>query len=192
LSNGYNGFACSGYGNGRVLTGIINNSTFNQREQVSSMRLRYDNCAKIFQPTIDQSETTVVARGIGLVSQVGFSSLGTTTLTLEAYVKGAETKGTWVSLGQLLATKKELDKKLLLKAYPNPFTSELTLTFGETSGKTQLTLRNTLGQLVWEKEMKAATPNSDVKINLPELAKGLYVLQASQSGKVFTSRLVKE
>ena len=140
---------------------------------------------------LDMSQVVTVARGVGTTKVEFFSNSVTSTVTLEAYTKGVEAYGTWVSLGQLLATQEELNKKPLVKAFPNPFTSELTLTFGETAGKTQLTLRNTLGQLVWKQETTSA-PNSEVKVKLPELGKGLYILQASQNGKTFTSRLVKE
>lgn len=191
LWSGYYAPPAAAYFDGMAGNTLFVNSMYNQREQMRLHRLPYDNCKQAFGIRLDRSAEFGFTRGLG-ETYYATSLFGNTTIReMVAYNKGSETYGTWVSLGQLMATKAELNPKPLVKAFPNPFSSELTLTFGETSGKTQLSLRNTLGQVVWEKEI-TATSNAEMKVNLPELAKGLYVLQASQNGKIFTSRILKE
>lgn len=190
LSGGYlPRFAYSG----RVLTGLYRNAQYNQREQMAAIGLGYEKCPKAFMPLIHGGGSFRYAVGLGQVYGLGATAgYGYGTSTLVAYKKGSETYGTWRTVAQIMGAKEDLKQNPLVKAYPNPFTSELTLTFGETSGTTQLTLRNALGQLVWQQETIAAAPNSEVKVKLPELAKGLYILQASQNGRIYTSRLMKE
>lgn len=186
LSNSY--FSPSiNYYNSVVSEGIFKKSDYNFREQLQLSYYEFKPCANAFIGRVDNGIIVKYGVGIGKTYESKINS----TETLIAYVKGTETYGRWQSLQQILAIKKELETKPLVKAFPNPFASELTISFGGTSGNIQLTILNTLGQTVWQKET-SATANSEIKIAMPELAKGLYFLQASQNGKVYTSRLVRE
>ncbi|MFC5271528.1 T9SS type A sorting domain-containing protein [Adhaeribacter terreus] len=175
----------------RVSKAIISQAKYNYREQMQFTNLGFDSCSKIFSPGVDYGVQNTYSVGLGETRREIFSMGATETTTLECYTKGTETYGTCRSLADILAVKEEVNKKPLVQAFPNPFSDELTLTFGETSGITQLTMRNTLGQIVWQKET-ATSANSEIKLQFPELPKGIYLLQASQKGKTFTSRLVKQ
>ena len=179
------------YQDSRISKGIIRKAQYNFREQMQFTNLGFDTCSKIFSPGVDYGVQNTYSVGLGETRREIFSMGATETTTLECYTKGTETYGNCRSLAHILAVEEELKKQPLVQAFPNPFSHELTLTFGETSGNAQLILRNTLGQIVWEKETKTAA-DAESKLQLPELPKGMYVLQFSQNGKTYTTRLVKQ
>ena len=170
---------------------IITKPQFNNREQLHFNNLMYDTCSKIFSPAIDNDFQNAYTVGLGETLREYFTGSGTETTIMECYTKGTETYGNCRSLADIMATKEELQKKPMVQAFPNPFTDEVTLTFGETSGNMQLRLRNTLGQIIWQQETSASA-NAELKLQPPNLPKGIYVLQASQKGKTYLTRLVKQ
>ncbi|KAA9333545.1 T9SS type A sorting domain-containing protein [Adhaeribacter soli] len=189
LSNGFDpvpGFQ------GQVVTGIYRNSQFNQRMQMASQEYDYDPCSQTFNLFVHGGSYFRHGVGLGLVYSYGsVANYGFSTTTLLAYNKGSETYGTWRTLAQIMSTSKELEKAAV-KAYPNPFNAEITLQLQELTGKgkAEITILNALGQVMHKTE--AAVGTKELHLNLPHLAKGLYVVRVVQQSKVYSSRLVKD
>ncbi|MBK0404144.1 T9SS type A sorting domain-containing protein [Adhaeribacter sp. BT258] len=175
----------------RVSKGIIRKTQYNFREQMQFTNLGFDTCSKIFSLGVDYAIQNTYTVGLGETRREIFSMGAVETTILECYTKGTETYGSCRSLADIMATTEDLQKQPMVQVFPNPFTDELTLTFGETAGKTHLVLLNTLGQRMWQQETTTAA-NTELKLQLPELPKGMYILQVSQNRKTLITRLVKQ
>ena len=187
-----NGFKAGPNIQGQVVKGIYRKAQFNQRMQIASEGFNYDSCAQTFNFVIHGGSQIRYGVSLGLVYSAGSAAMyGFSTTTLLAYIKGAETYGTWRTLAQIMSTSKELEQAAV-KVYPNPFNAEITLQLQELTGKgkAEITILNTLGQVMHKTEAVAGT--KELQLNLPHLAKGLYVVRVVQQSKVYTSRLLKE
>ncbi|WP_191906997.1 T9SS type A sorting domain-containing protein [Adhaeribacter soli] len=182
----------------QVNVAIKKQTRYHQREVFKFTDYSYtagswQNCGSNFGYTPDVERYVSYGAGLGKVYDFSIDSWPMLTWdSLQAYVKGSETYGTWVDFTQIMGTDKEI-KPVPFSAYPNPFTEELSLRFDAAfkAGTTTISIQNTLGQEVFSQRLNAI-PNQETKLNLPHLAKGLYVVQVTQHGKVYTSRLVKE
>ncbi|MEM7369019.1 MAG: LamG-like jellyroll fold domain-containing protein [Bacteroidota bacterium] len=75
------------------------------------------------------------------------------------------------------------------QVFPNPFAEAFAVEFDEAPEETyELQLLNTMGQLVY----KTKTSDASLKINMSDMAKGIYILQINQEGVVQTQKLIKE
>ncbi|WP_010181598.1 alpha-amylase family glycosyl hydrolase [Aquimarina agarilytica] len=73
-------------------------------------------------------------------------------------------------------------------AYPNPFTSELTINFNSsTAGTATIQLVNSIGQLVTSKTVQILEGNSSIQLKTPEnlSPKGLYFYRILLNNKIF-------
>jgi hypothetical protein len=191
LSNSFKVFQQTGPLNGMVSKGIIRTSLFNQREQLLFHQVPYLACAKTFTFMVDYSRKLNYAVGLGRTYEEISSTNGSSIEELIAYIKGNETYGTWLSLGQLMTIKKEV-ATFPGKIYPNPCISEITLQFSEPvkGNQVEISVLNTFGQVV--SKTVAVAGKKELQLNLEQLPKGIYVVQVNQNGKVYSSRLVKE
>ncbi|MGC4036646.1 MAG: T9SS type A sorting domain-containing protein [Chitinophagaceae bacterium] len=75
---------------------------------------------------------------------------------------------------------------------PNPFTSQFTLNY-ETAAKAQLTIRifNSMGQMNVSKTVNAAAgANQFVITEASQFAKGIYVIEITESGKIISAQKI--
>ena len=75
--------------------------------------------------------------------------------------------------------------------YPNPIIS--TNLFIQVGNDTRLffQLRDGLGRLIFEKMAERQSSNVPYQIDLPVLATGIYLIQASDSNEIVTKKLIK-
>ncbi len=74
----------------------------------------------------------------------------------------------------------------VVQVYPNPFQDEITI---DVSKASKIKIVNLIGEVVYEtKEMEA---NSQLRINLNELPKGIYFLNVSVGKESITKKLIK-
>lgn len=80
--------------------------------------------------------------------------------------------------------------KVQLDAYPNPSKGVITVSAvgGKSSGPTQITITNTLGQQVVS--FTAAQGMMQKQINLAKYGKGLYIIKLTADGETVTKKLV--
>jgi hypothetical protein len=91
--------------------------------------------------------------------------------------------------GALLGvTEEEVNGTLI---YPNPIIS--TNLFIQVGNDTRLffQLRDGLGRLIFEKMAERQSSNVPYQIDLPVLATGIYLIQASDSNEIVTKKLIK-
>lgn len=75
-----------------------------------------------------------------------------------------------------------------VNVYPNPTTGNLTIDLGALKGEVELTLRNSLGQIILSDYY-----NSSKIIHLDlDMSSGLYILQLENNGGIYTKRIIKE
>jgi hypothetical protein len=97
-------------------------------------------------------------------------------------------KETWKVVNPTSIIENTVDEKFDI--YPNPFTNSITLNFGKAIGVNEITILNSLGQIV-----KSFTMNSKIdKIDLivEELNPGIYTLRCSSSDHLFLRKIVKQ
>ncbi|MBS1647392.1 MAG: T9SS type A sorting domain-containing protein [Bacteroidetes bacterium] len=73
--------------------------------------------------------------------------------------------------------------------YPNPTKDNLNIAIQNGSGALKMAMYNVVGQLVKKVE---ASDTHEVTINMQDMAQGIYYLQISQGGKIYTQKVVKE
>jgi hypothetical protein len=76
-----------------------------------------------------------------------------------------------------------------LKVYPNPFDEQLYLTMTDALGESQITLRSTIGQIVWQKKL---TLEQEQSLSLANLPSGVYVLQIQTKDTQYVSKIIKQ
>lgn len=77
--------------------------------------------------------------------------------------------------------------------YPNPLSQEnavLTLQLDAIAGAVQLTMHNSIGQLVMDKEEQVAEGQNTLQLDLAKLEPGVYVLNVNRNGQLTTHRVV--
>lgn len=77
--------------------------------------------------------------------------------------------------------------------YPNPLSQEnavLTLQLDAVAGAVQLTMHNSIGQLVMDKEEQVAEGQNTLQLDLAKLEPGVYVLNVNRNGQLTTHRVV--
>lgn len=178
------------YNTGTYSTGTYINSDYNQRVQMEVENFGFCPAINSFVGQPDAKERYSYATGLGKVKESGLISFYNYVETLVYYKKGTEIYGDRAAFMQLLGSKKERVISQI-KTYPNPFTTEVTLKLSEltASGKSKISILNTLGQVVYQTE--AAVGTREITLNLPQVAKGVYVVQVTQGSKIYTSQLVK-
>jgi len=68
----------------------------------------------------------------------------------------------------------------LLPPYPNPFNAELTIPLQLTSpAVVQLQLYNILGQLAWQQQGSFSSGEHLIRVQLPQLSSGVYLLRGA-------------
>jgi hypothetical protein len=115
--------------------------------------------------------------GTGKVKIVGFNERGCAgdTVTLNVTIKAAASRG-------------ELAGVSGLRAYPNPATEALNLTWENTSVQPLvLTLTNALGQNVWQEAVVAQTGIQTVTVPVTGLVSGVYYLKLTGTSSAFIS-----
>jgi hypothetical protein len=79
-----------------------------------------------------------------------------------------------------------------LTAYPNPATDAVTVSFtGKELGEVQIALYNAVGQQVFGTQVSKTTASLNHTIALTDLARGVYTLQVSLNGVLFTEKIVR-
>jgi hypothetical protein len=79
-----------------------------------------------------------------------------------------------------------------LTAYPNPATDAVTVSFtGKELGKVQIALYNAVGQQVISTQMDKTGTSLNHTLSLADLARGVYTLQVSLNGALFTEKVVR-
>jgi hypothetical protein len=181
-----------GYGLGTVLTKTTRNSNFNQRETSTFTNQHYSQQCKTFYFVYDFNRDFEYTAGLGKTYDHYDDGTIPCVRTLQAYIKGIETYGTWRTFTQIMGTKEDKEP-LPFSAFPNPFAGELTLKFSSTftGEKATVSITNLLGQEIYQQQL-TASPNQEINLELPEMAKGVYVLRVTENGRTHTSRLVKE
>ncbi|MEL7147402.1 MAG: T9SS type A sorting domain-containing protein, partial [Bacteroidota bacterium] len=89
---------------------------------------------------------------------------------VQVYLNGSE-----VSTGVAHVLSSEEEQPAAWVAYPNPFTRSLTLQSSHSKGATEITLTNFAGQVVYHNVWEN-TGAGEIVLELPELAKGMYLL----------------
>ncbi|MDP5082008.1 MAG: T9SS type A sorting domain-containing protein [Winogradskyella sp.] len=84
----------------------------------------------------------------------------------------------------------DLDNELKAAIYPNPFTTEINVQFGEViSDVLQVTMFDVLGRLVYEKEF---SPNELITIYLDQFSSGHYMLRIQMRSQLLTAKLIRK
>lgn len=90
----------------------------------------------------------------------------------------------------VLGTEDDLSA-LQLSLFPNPNTGSFVIQFVEkTSKKANLSIINTIGQRIFEKEIKSSTGLYEEKIEVEVLSEGTYILQISTGTNTYQKRFV--
>ncbi|HYV91865.1 MAG TPA: T9SS type A sorting domain-containing protein [Chitinophagales bacterium] len=80
-----------------------------------------------------------------------------------------------------------------LSAYPNPFTSEITIAFNDqNAGHISLVVHDVLGQEVFTMHENKTTANYTKTIDLQLLSRGIYFLEVNMDGERRMTKIVKE
>ena len=149
-------------------------------------------------PTISLSTKTFNGTGTGaFVSQITGLTAGTT-----YYVRSYAQNAAGVAYGdeisfvaQTLSVSKVLAKGDLLNVllFPNPAKESVNANlFSEKGGRVQITLRNTLGQVVFESEKTIGRGEVMLPVSVSNLNSGLYFFSVAMDGQVKVQTLVKE
>lgn len=81
------------------------------------------------------------------------------------------------------------DESIDAKAYPNPFTSQVTIAFNEpVVGPLDVALYDTNGKLIFKNTLDAAPK---LVLSFDFLASGSYFLRIKSQGRLFTANLIK-
>lgn len=112
--------------------------------------------------------------------------------SLTAYVKGTETYGVWPDFNQIMGAGKQL-KQVPFAVFPNPFGQQITLKLSGTfkAEKATVSVSNVLGAEIYSGNIRAF-PGEEIKLDLPGLTKGIYLLQLSDASQTYSCRLMKE
>ncbi|MDF2438918.1 MAG: hypothetical protein K0Q95_3294 [Bacteroidota bacterium] len=78
-------------------------------------------------------------------------------------------------------------EKSEISVYPNPASSLVNCDLSALKGKSVITLYNPMGQKVYEKEEQQGV----AKLNMSEMASGVYLLQITNNNQSLTSRIIK-
>lgn len=87
----------------------------------------------------------------------------------------------------LLSVNQEVGIKEVIKVYPNPFSSQITMLFNHNLNSATLTLYNSLGQIVKEISDISGQTITLQRNNLPN---GLYILKLNENNKVYTYKII--
>jgi len=86
----------------------------------------------------------------------------------------------------LVGVPEAADSEESLLVYPNPATHQITLLFkSATNSKAQISIVNTMGQLVYQSEIY----NPKSEINISNLASGIYFLQVNTGNKTLVQKI---
>ncbi len=80
------------------------------------------------------------------------------------------------------------------RVFPNPFNQEIEADFSDNINIKEITIFNTLGEIVYMFEPKEAIKSnpSRVSLNLSNLKNGIYLIKARTENETFCKRLIKE
>ncbi len=83
-----------------------------------------------------------------------------------------------------------LDNELEAAIYPNPFSTEVNIQFGEViSDVVQVTMYDVLGRLVYD---TVFSPNQHIIIYLDDFSSGHYLLRVQMQSQLLTAKLIRE
>ena len=104
------------------------------------------------------------------------------TLIVEAYLTAFGCDSTVTTNIQILSSTKDIENQsLLLKAYPNPFTKDLTLEVtSESYGLANLEVLNKIGQIIFQKEVNLNVGKNKIPIEIKGSDFGLLTIKLSQ------------
>lgn len=77
-----------------------------------------------------------------------------------------------------------------LKVYPNPLAETLFIELPEGQGNVKLKMQTSSGQMVWSKDFEEGTQK--VKVEVPRLRPGIYLITCQTDLGVFTSKILRE
>jgi hypothetical protein len=149
-------------------------------------------------PTINLPTKTFNGTGTGaFVSQITGLTVGTT-YYVRSYAQNAAgvAYGDEVSfVAQAVSVSKILAKGDLLNMalFPNPAKEMVNASlYSEKGGRIQISLRNALGQLVYQNDSQIPAGEVSIPVSIQNLKAGLYFYSVSMDGQVKTQTLVKE
>ncbi|HEX8428498.1 T9SS type A sorting domain-containing protein, partial [Hymenobacter sp.] len=92
---------------------------------------------------------------------------------------------------RVLATQSQQQRDEMVELYPNPASTELTVRL-PVSSKTpvQVSLLTVLGKTVQTTAIASGQLQQGAKLNLSDVANGLYIVQLRSSAGTFTKRVV--
>ncbi len=76
-----------------------------------------------------------------------------------------------------------------LMIYPNPVNDILNVNFGQTTENATIMIYNVNGQMIFSQNVNNATKT---QVNTSDLQSGMYILQATENGKVSTTKFIKK
>lgn len=80
-----------------------------------------------------------------------------------------------------------------IEIFPNPVTSSATLSIDATLGKYQISIYNTVGQIVYSKLIdKTGTEKIEVNIPINQLSPGMYLINVIGENNILRTRIIKE
>ncbi len=149
-------------------------------------------------PTISLSTKTFNGTGTGtFVSQITGLTAGTT-YYVRSYAQNAAgvAYGNEISfVAEALSVSKILAKGDLINVllFPNPAKESVNANlYSEKGGKVQISLRNALGQVVFESENQIGSGEVMMPVSITNLRSGLYFFSVAMDGQVKVQTLVKE
>ena len=84
----------------------------------------------------------------------------------------------------------DADNELEAAIYPNPFSTEVNIQFGEViSDVVQVTMYDVLGRLVYD---TVFSPNQLITIYLDDFSSGHYLLSVQMQSQLLTAKLIRE
>ena len=83
----------------------------------------------------------------------------------------------------------EVSNSNIVSLFPNPFTSQLSISFNEAQKNTSIKLMNTLGECI----QQLTTSNQQLILDMSGLARGMYFVQITDANKnVVNKKVIKE
>jgi hypothetical protein len=118
-----------------------------------------------------------------------------TALSGNISVKGSNDCGDGAesSLAVLVKNCTGIDQKGLestVRIYPNPVSSELTISISGKERQLTLTLTNAAGQVVWSETLESISGDYMKKLDMSRFAKGVYVMKLSNNGRTHSEKLI--
>ncbi len=170
----------------------VHNNTFN----LISWKTAYEGNAHRFE--IEKSTDGVTFRVIGFVGAKGSNSTYTFTddklsSTANYYrLRMVDADGR-AAYSRTILLKDNGTSILLTAVRPNPFTSEITVSFSSTQSQiVTLLLLDAAGRSVARKQVASIQGASEAKLTgLTNLPKGMYILKVNCNGSIFQEKLVK-